>query len=244
MAQTDLWVSYLQELVDEPVYESPPGSNRTRLGNEYGWNGVAWCAITQSLAALHTFGHRVLWTAGVADAMGRAQRGENGMTWIGPGDEIRVGDLPCYDFKFRRNPVDMHIGGVINPGTQAKFEAIEGNWGNRVSRLWRDRHYVMGFIRMPFQSSGLGLIPQEINMPFKLHYAQADAKDGRVFLVNTAIVPKHVQKFEDAEYWANKEGHVILSEGDHDLGPDSAKQVRKGIILDEKGRRLFGIPAA
>lgn len=27
------------------VKESPPGSNRTKYGKDFGWNGVAWCAI-------------------------------------------------------------------------------------------------------------------------------------------------------------------------------------------------------
>lgn len=34
------------------IAESPPGSNRTPVGAEFGWNGVAWCAETVCVCLL------------------------------------------------------------------------------------------------------------------------------------------------------------------------------------------------
>lgn len=34
--------------------ENPYGSNKTKYGVEYGWNGVAWCAIFDSIAFKHS----------------------------------------------------------------------------------------------------------------------------------------------------------------------------------------------
>lgn len=157
---TDAWLAWLTSKVG--VSEQPPHSNRTPIGEEYGWNGVAWCAETQSLAAEHAFGRRVLWTASVADARAKAQSHENGMVWLGQQATIQVGDLPCFDFKGHDNPADMHISGVVNPATQARFETVGGNEGDRVQRQWRDRRYVMGFIRLPFATVGLGSPPHPI----------------------------------------------------------------------------------
>lgn len=189
MTQTDQWLAWLQSKLG--VHEIPNGSNLTPIGEEFGWNGVAWCCETQSLAALYTFGRRVLWTAGVADGWARARNGENGMKALPANTTIQVGDLPCYDFKGHGRPADMHIGGVVNPGTQDRFETIEGNLGNRVQRLWRDRTYVYGFIRLPFASVGLGASPrrsEDVNY-FMQEEAAGSTKDdpkgkGLVFKLN------------------------------------------------------------
>lgn len=159
---TDAWVAWLESKVG--ITEQPKGSNHTPIGVEFGWDLVAWCCETQSLATLHTFGHRVLWTAGVADARARAQAGENDMQWLGKTSTVQVGDLPCFDFGGHGNPANFHISGIVNPATQDRFETIGGNEGDRVQRQWRDRRYVMGFIRLPFTSVGLGASPQEEDM--------------------------------------------------------------------------------
>lgn len=74
----------------------------------------------------------------------------------------------------------------------------------------------------------------------RFHYAKPDNDPG-VYLVSLAAAPRHVTLFHDAEYWATEEGHTVLQDGDHDLGPDSKGDVRKGIVLDAKGRALFGL---
>jgi hypothetical protein len=159
---TDAWVAWLESKVG--IVEQPKGSNHTPIGVEYGWDHVAWCAETQSLAAYHTFGRKVLWTAGVADARARAKAGENDMQWLGKTSTVQVGDLPCFDWGGHGDPADMHISGIVNPATQDRFETIGGNEGDAVRRQWRDRRHVMGFIRLPFTSVGLGASPLEEDM--------------------------------------------------------------------------------
>lgn len=154
MTQLQDWTAW--EEAGLGTVENPPASNRTRFGEEYGWNGVAWCSIYQSLATLHTFDSQVLWTASVADAMARAQQGENGMQWLPAHADIEEGFLVTYDFGpihgRRGQPADYHIEGIVNRGTQAKFQTIGGNVSNAVREQWRDRKYVTGFIRLPFAS--------------------------------------------------------------------------------------------
>lgn len=85
--------------------------------------------------------------------------------------------------------------------------------------------------------------PVPITLPedtVRFHYAQPD-NSPKVYLVSLAAPPRHVTLFADAEYWAKAEGHEIIQDGDHDLGADPNKQTRKGIILDAKGRELFGL---
>jgi hypothetical protein len=163
MSVLDRWLAWLRSVVG--IVEKPKGSNRTPIGEEYGWDGVAWCCITQSVASLHATGEYVLHTAGVSDAMGRAQSGQNGMEWLNRHATIQVGDLPCYDFGpihgRHGQPADFHIEGVINPGTQTKFETIGGNVSDSVRQQWRDRTYVMGFIRMPYGGSTPDPTPSE-----------------------------------------------------------------------------------
>lgn len=164
MTTTDPWLEWLESKIG--ITEDPAGSNHTPIGVEFGWDRVAWCCETQSLATLHAFGKWVLRTAGVADAIARAKNGENGMQFIDANGEIQVGDLACFDFGTPRGrPEHFHISGIVNPGTQAKFETIGGNEGDAVRRQWRDRKYVQCFIRLPFQQVGLGLVPQEDDMP-------------------------------------------------------------------------------
>jgi hypothetical protein len=173
MTTTDPWVAWLESKVG--IVERPPGSNHTPIGVEYGWDGVAWCAETQSLATLHAFGDWILHTAGVADAIARAKNRENGMEFLDAQADVQVGDLACFDFgKPRGNPAHFHISGIVNPGTQAKFETIGGNEGDAVRRQWRDRTYVQCFIRLPFAQVGLAPAPppqQEDVMVFIAQFA-------------------------------------------------------------------------
>lgn len=161
MPTTDEWLWVLSSRVGEA--EDPPGSNCCPVCRAYGPIGgvrcYAWCCATQDLVLEAVFGTRLLGTASVGFAAQRARNGENFLEWIPADGEIRVGDLHCIDFSGRGDWSRFHIGGVINPGTQDRFETIEGNLGNRCQRLWRDRRYVFGFIRPPFSTVGLGIPP-------------------------------------------------------------------------------------
>lgn len=131
--------------------EDPPGSNRTFIGDNFGWTGVPWCAETQSLAIAEVFGRRIFWSASVAEWITAAKNGTNGLRWVDAGWQIEAGMLATFDFgNPRGNPAHFHISLVRDPGTQDKFETDGGNEGDAMRRQWRDRKYVQGFIALPF----------------------------------------------------------------------------------------------
>ena len=138
------------------ITEAPAGSNRTPIGESFGWNGVAWCAETVS-EALRQSGSPWLREASVLMCRRRAEAGTNGLIWV-PGDGyIEAGMAVLFDWNGNGNPNDFHIGTVVDPGNQTRFATIEGNYQDSVARVWRDRTYVQGFIRFPF--------PQPVSQP-------------------------------------------------------------------------------
>lgn len=166
--QTDVWLAWLRSHVGDT--ESPPGSNCCPICREYGNLGVncyAWCCATQDLALEHTFGTRLLGTASVGMAKSRAQQGINGLLWIPRvaienGEDLRVGDLCCWDYGGHGNWNDFHIGGIVNPYTNKRFQSIDGNRQNRCDYFWNTLNSsLMGVIRPPFTDTGLGAPPSQ-----------------------------------------------------------------------------------
>lgn len=128
------------------VSESPPGSNRTPIGDEFGWNGVAWCAETVSVACTR-LGFS-LHEAAVIRVEQRAKEGFRGMSWT------RVPTLAsavCFDFGGRGRYGDMHTGLVTNVRRGGRFDTIEGNYHDRCDQVLRDMTYVRGFAVFPFE---------------------------------------------------------------------------------------------
>lgn len=160
------FTAVLDSWVDQGIKEEPLGSNHTILGVEFGFDRVAWCCITQSLAqervGLHCF-HE----AAVVNAVAKAKRGDNGMQWLPKNAVIEEGDLPCFEWPDGSH----HISAIRDPGTQVKFQTNGGNEHDRMYRQWRDRKYVMGFIRLPFAKPGPTPPPadlEEENMKYLL----------------------------------------------------------------------------
>ncbi len=104
--------------------ESPPGSNRTKFGEWYGWNGVPWCAISQA----YWFNK-----AGLSYAyFGGAKTASCGtlLQWYKAGgmtvsaEEAMAGDIALLNFHGGRDP--EHCGLVIEAG-DGWIRTIEGN---------------------------------------------------------------------------------------------------------------------
>lgn len=129
------------------VKEIPPGSNITAVGSEFGWNGVAWCAETVSVACNRL--HFPLHEAAVINIERRARAGDWGMKWSSV--PIR-GSAVCFDFGGRGRPADMHTGVVTEVLSTTRFRTIEGNYQNRCDRVLRDTKFVRGFATFPFES--------------------------------------------------------------------------------------------
>jgi peptidoglycan hydrolase-like protein with peptidoglycan-binding domain len=104
--------------------ESPPGSNRTRFGEHFGMNGVAWCAefvwdgLANSLDVEHV---KSAYTPTVADWYKQRGRG------FRVDGNARRGDLVFFDFPDSK-PRIQHIGIVVaNNRGAGTLETIEGN---------------------------------------------------------------------------------------------------------------------
>src|SRR5450759_4135350 len=72
------------------TWESPLGSNRTKFGVAYGWNGVAWCQMFDWWAAM-TSGLPHLKTASTMAAVADARAHgtwHSGTAGIQPGDSV------------------------------------------------------------------------------------------------------------------------------------------------------------
>lgn len=147
------------------ITEAPPHSNHTAIGREYGWDGVAWCCESCSVVLNRAFGHHVLWTAGVADAIGRAGRGENGLVLLPKDAALKVGDLVTFDWEGRGNPNDFHIEMCRNPSVQSRFQDDGGNVQDSVMQPWRDRQFVSHIIRPPYAGQPALVPPNPLPSP-------------------------------------------------------------------------------
>lgn len=134
--------------------EAPPHSNRTFIGAEFGWNGVAWCCESCWVVLMHRLGVTFPHTASVAQAIAEARAGHYQLTWLPRGGVIRGGDLVTYDWHGHGNSNDFHIAMVRDPfdGT-TRFQTVAGNENDSVRIQWRDRTFVQGFIRPAYTGS-------------------------------------------------------------------------------------------
>jgi hypothetical protein len=139
-------VAVFQKWHDDGVHEVPAHSNRTIVGQLFGWNGVSWCCEGCSVAAKQS-GTPCFWTAAVAQAIADAKAGRHGLTWVPRNGVIRKGDFSTFDWGGHGNSSDFHISVVKDPGTQTKFRTLGCNENDAVTDQWRDRTFVQGFIR-------------------------------------------------------------------------------------------------
>jgi hypothetical protein len=127
--------------------EDPVGSNRQPFGEQYGWNGVAWCNIFVSQV-----GFRV---AGDYDLLGRfASTIACARWWDGQGRlgrEPRAGAAVFFDWQGGRS-VDAidHIGLVLEPLANGRVRTIEGNAAitGRSDGVWvheRSTKFIVGY---------------------------------------------------------------------------------------------------
>jgi hypothetical protein len=142
------------------IVESPAGSNHTPLGEEYGWNGVAWCAIAVSVACNRN--GFPLHTAAVIQIERYAKSGWNGMGWS---TTPVVGAATVFDWEGRGNPADMHTGVVKEVLPDGRFRDLEGNYHDRYDEVLRDMKYVRGFATFPFEPEAAQPAPQPEQPP-------------------------------------------------------------------------------
>lgn len=145
------------------VVESPNGSNRTRVGVEFGWNGVAWCAETISVAAQKAGFGRKFWSASTDQWEARARSGYNGSRWFSRSITPRPGDICVWDWK--GDGTANHVSVIETVRADGKFVTIGGNESNRCQRAVRSRSGLRGFVRLPFRVATAAPAPAPTN-PF------------------------------------------------------------------------------
>lgn len=125
------------------VTENPPGSNRTRIGVEFGWNGVSWCAMTVSLELIKA-GFNIKRNAG-ADELGAELLGY-GWPRIAPAN-IVSGDVVVYTFS--------HIGLCEARTDSGHIIAFEGNHLDKFLRVPRANSSIRYGVRPPYSAAKL-----------------------------------------------------------------------------------------
>lgn len=140
--------SFINTMISfDGIAEDPMGSNHTPIGKEFGWDRVAWCAETVSVACKRN--GFPLHEAAVINIEKRARAGDYGMGWT---SIPTLGAAVCFDFGGKGNPSQMHTGVVIELQDHNRFWVQEGNSGDRCRRVLRDMKYVRGFATFPFES--------------------------------------------------------------------------------------------
>lgn len=155
--------------------ENPPGSNRTPIGNEFGFNGVAWCAETVSVAC-NRLGFP-LHEAAVSRIEAHARSGDWGMGWTRK--PVR-GAVVCFDWNGHGNPADMHCGIVTDVLDGGRFRTIEGNYHDSCQRVLRDMTYVRGFATFPFDGAAPAPSPVTPSPPAPTPQNRPELSEGMI----------------------------------------------------------------
>ncbi len=222
--------------------ESPPGSNKTRFGEHFGMNGVAWCAefIWDGLAHHLDVEHvKSAYTPTVADWYKQRGRG------FAADANARRGDLVFFDFPDSKNRI-QHIGIVVSndPGS-GTLKTIEGNTssgsggsqdnGGGVFRRSRPYSMAVYYGRPAYAAAGAVDTPGDPKPNGKLRFESGDkGADVRTWQqeLNAWATVLHQKKGIDPGAW------FPLHE-DGDFGPNSVTgtkffQGRQG--LEQHGR--------
>lgn len=146
------------------VRESPAGSNRTKYGSDYGWNGVAWCAIF-IWWIFHQAGADNLLPMKTASCWQLMDAAKKKGLWVTSG--FRSGDILIYDFP-SGSSVD-HTG-ICESVSGNSVTTIEGNTGvgndangGMVMRRTRKLSQVKGAVRPRYDAEkSVFLIAQEV----------------------------------------------------------------------------------
>lgn len=126
------------------VAENPAHSNMTIIGEKFGWNGVPWCAESVSVWQHEAGNAPFQGSASCSVLVGRYRNGTNGTWGVSPepGDEGFLGASGGdHTFLIEANNGD----GTVT--------TIEGNWGDKVTRVRRAITSIYGFGR-PFYGIG------------------------------------------------------------------------------------------
>lgn len=130
--------------------ENPRNSNRTPIGERFGWNGVPWCAETVCVCLLAA-GFKISKTASCSSLYSLLTH--YGWKTVSP-TAARAGDIVLFDWAGTGDRYD-HVGFVEGRKSDGRLITIEGNTtlpnGNGgVARRLRSTSLVSAIIRPPY----------------------------------------------------------------------------------------------
>ncbi len=205
--------------------ENPPGSNRTLIGQWYGFDGVPWCAETVSYG---------LYNAGFNDGAGHitlveptTDRGwayvpflEKAFRDAGKFDSNpRVGDAVIFDWN--GDGLGDHTGLVESINDDGTLNTLEGNVDSQLKRERRGLRPVRGFCHPPYSGDSGSQPPDHPRWP------------GRLITLSTPHMTGN-----DIRQWQQQMAHRGWGLGvDGDYGPRSHDvcvqfQTEKGLNPD------------
>jgi hypothetical protein len=212
--------------------ESPPGSNRTPFGADYGWNGVAWCNIFVSRMGFEVVGSYDLlgkFAGTIACAEWWQKQGRFG-------HEPRPGAAVFFDWKGGRSigAID-HIGLVIAPLANGRVRTIEGNAAitGKSDGVWvhdRSTSFIVGYGYPSYTGGAVKQAARQDAKPVALAKpGAAPAFPGLMALNKTGAGVRALQARLKARGWK------ITVDGE--FGPQTDRIVRafqkdKGLTVD------------
>ena len=158
--------------------ENPVGSNRTRFGADYGWNGVAWCNIFVSRVGFEV--------ADSYDLLGKFAGTIACAEWWQKqgrfGHDPRPGAAVFFDWKGGRSigAID-HIGLVIEPLANGRVRTIEGNAAitGKSDGVWvhdRSTSFIVGYGYPSYAGKPATLVTPSVKVPAKRDLASKGRK--------------------------------------------------------------------
>lgn len=181
--------------------EEPPGSNRTKYGKAYGWDGVAWCVI---------FLWWCFYMAGLSERFyggGKCASCSKLSAWAREHNQYinrdyRPGDLVFMNFSGGKAPV--HIG-IVEWVEDGKIHTIEGNTslagcqdnGGTVMRKTRPATVIVGGVRPNYERTDESMTGEEIYLKLKEYlmsmpapdWAQAELSEAKALGITDGTAP-------------------------------------------------------
>ena len=147
--------------------ESPPGSNRTKYGEAFGWDGVPWCAIFLWWCFREAGESSAFFGGGKTASCGTLLRWYAAQGQTVPVDDVRAGDIVILNFSGTRDT--QHCGLVEYTPVKGSMTiaTIEGNTtngggsqsnGGEVCRKIRYKTQIVGVCRPKYKEEPM---PQE-----------------------------------------------------------------------------------
>lgn len=163
--------------------ESPPGSNQTKYGRAFGWDGVPWCVIFMWWC-FREAGEATAFFAGAKTAScGTLFRWYKEQGLAVTMDEVKAGDLLFLNFHGGVDPEHVGLVESVVSGPVLEVTTIEGNTtpglgmegsqdnGGCVARKIRYRSQIVGVARPKYKEEVKPVLPDD---DYSTHWAVKD----------------------------------------------------------------------